>query len=229
MAKIFFVEDNKAIREAVTSYLVIENHEVIEFDKTAGVPGALELQSPDLVILDVMLPDGNGFRLAREIRAKSDVPIIFLTAKTSETDRITGFEVGGDDYVIKPFSPRELVLRVKAVLKRNKGKKEKKAASITRELHGKTLVINTLTHRVYVDDREVSLTRAEWEILLYLAENPGIVITRETLLGKCLDYTTDNSARTIDTHIKNIRTKLSDPGWIETERGYGYRFAGETI
>ena len=106
MAKIFFVEDNKAIREAVVSYLVIENHEVMEFDKITGVLEAFALQNPDLIILDVMLPDGNGFKLAREIRMKSDIPIIFLTAKTSETDRITGFEVGGDDYIIKPFSPR---------------------------------------------------------------------------------------------------------------------------
>lgn len=117
MAKFFFIEDNKAIREAVTSYLQIEIHEVTEFDKLTGVMEALAVQDPDLVILDVMLPAGNGFKLAREIRKKSDIPIIFLTAKTSETDRITGFKVGGDDYMIKPFSPRELVLRVKAILK----------------------------------------------------------------------------------------------------------------
>jgi two-component system phosphate regulon response regulator PhoB len=228
MAHIFFVEDNNAIREAVTSYLVIENHKVTEFDKIYGVLEALALQKPDLVILDIMLPDGNGFKLAREIRAKSDIPIIFLTAKTSETDRITGFEVGGDDYIIKPFSPRELVLRVKAILKRNTMKKNVKETSITRDFNGKKLSIDIPAHRVYMEGTELLLTRAEWEILLYLAGNPGIVVSRETLLGKCLDYISDNSARTIDTHIKNLRAKLGEPGWIETARGYGYRFAGET-
>ncbi|MBN2533330.1 MAG: response regulator transcription factor [Spirochaetales bacterium] len=227
MAKIFFIEDNKAIREAVTSYLVIENHEVVEFDKMAGVPEALTVQNPDLVILDVMLPDGNGFKLAREIRMKSDIPVIFLTAKTSETDRITGFEVGGDDYIIKPFSPRELVLRVRVILKRKAGEKGKSENNMSWELNGKRLTIDILSHKVSIEGKEVLLTQAEWEILVYLASHAGIVISREILLGESLKYMTNSSVRTIDTHIKNLRVKLGKPGWIETARSYGYRFAGD--
>ncbi|HEB10276.1 MAG TPA: response regulator, partial [Spirochaetales bacterium] len=118
MARIFFVEDNEGLREAATGYLKLDDHEVVEFGRLQGVLEALRVREPDLIILDVMLPDGNGFQLARSIRRDYNIPIIFLTAKTSESDRITGFEVGGDDYVLKPFSARELNLRVKAVLKR---------------------------------------------------------------------------------------------------------------
>ena len=118
MARIFFIEDNEGLREAATGYLKLDDHEVVEFGRLQGVLEALRVREPDLIILDVMLPDGNGFQLARSIRRDYNIPIIFLTAKTSESDRITGFEVGGDDYVLKPFSARELNLRVKAVLKR---------------------------------------------------------------------------------------------------------------
>ena len=119
MARIFVVEDNESLREAVCSYLRLNDHEVVEFPRIGGVLEAIDTKPPDLIVLDVMLPDGDGFLLARKIRKDHVVPIIFLTAKATESDRITGFELGADDYVVKPFSPKELSLRVEAVLRRS--------------------------------------------------------------------------------------------------------------
>ncbi len=226
MAKILFVEDNDSIREAVTSYLMLENHEVYEFNRLHGVTDAVRMKNPDILILDIMLPDGDGFQLAKKIRSFSDVPILFLTARTSESDRITGFELGGDDYVVKPFSPKELMLRVHSILKRSKRGADEDQKKITWK-HGKNLLtMDCLAHRASIDKREIILTTAEWKILWLLATNPGIVFSRDRLLGECLDYMAEGSERTIDTHIKNLRIKLGSSGWIETVRGWGYRFAG---
>jgi len=226
MAGIFIVEDNEGIREAVASYLRLDGHEVMEFGRVNGVLEALKVRDPDLIVLDVMLPDGDGFRLAKRIREKSEVPILFLTAKTSESDRITGFEIGADDYVVKPFSPKELALRVASILKRARRETPKAGRATAWKLDGALLEIDEPAHKVMVDGREIPLTAAEWKILSYLAANPGIVIPRERILGQCLDYMAEGSERTVDTHIKNIRVKLGDSGFIETVRGFGYRFRG---
>lgn len=223
--KIILVEDNDSIREAVASYLKLEDFSVQEFGRLRGVLDAVRMQNPDLIILDVMLPDGNGFEFAKKLRFVSQVPIIFLTAKTAESDRITGFEVGGDDYVIKPFSPKELVLRVKSVLKRMSTVKKMEDVKNWR-LGEMVLTIDTPGHRVFVNDTEIKLTPAEWKILNLLTENSGIVLNRDRILGESLEYMAEGSERTIDTHIKNIRTKLGSSHWIETVRGYGYRFSG---
>ncbi len=229
MARIFFVEDNEGLREAATGYLKLDDHEVVEFGRLQGVLEALKVREPDLIILDVMLPDGNGFQLARSIRRDYKIPIIFLTAKTSESDRITGFEVGGDDYVLKPFSSRELNLRVKAVLKRT-GKEIAESKVSERLLFKESeLVIDANAHLALLDGKEVNLTAAEWKILLFLAANPMIVLSRSRILGECLEYMFEGSERTVDTHVKNIRAKLGDPGWIETVRGFGYRFCGQPL
>lgn len=231
MARIFLIEDNESIREAVTSYLKLENHEVIEFDRIQGVIDAISFRNPDLLILDVMLPDGNGFQLAKQIRenkGKEHIPILFLTARTTESDRITGFEVGGDDYVIKPFSPRELSLRVKAILRRN----QRSAAVIDKcewASGSHRLSMDGAAHKVTADEEDITLTTAEWNILDYLSSHAGMVINRERLLGECLEYTVEGSERTIDTHIKNLRAKLKSTDWIETVRGFGYRFSGEPL
>jgi DNA-binding response OmpR family regulator len=231
MARIIIVEDNDSIREAVVSYLRLQDHEAVEFSKTNGVLEAIRMKAPDLIILDIMLPDGNGFQLAKRIRDHSDIPIIFLTAKTAESDRITGLEIGADDYVTKPFSPKELVLRVNAVLRRTEktasggGKKQK--GDGTYLLGKKTLRIDDRSHRIFLDDKEISFTSAEWKILTFLVQHPGIVVTRDRILGECLDYMAEGSERTVDTHIKNIRKKLDNPRWFETVREYGYRFAGK--
>jgi DNA-binding response OmpR family regulator len=227
MATLIFVEDNDSIREAASSYLRLDNHAVYEFGRLGGVLGAIRMKNPDLVILDVMLPDGDGFQFAKKIRSFSQVPILFLTARSSESDRITGFEVGGDDYVAKPFSPRELVLRVKSILKRTARSDAGEKKSGSWQLGGSVLKIDSTAHRAMIKGEALHLTAAEWKILWALATNEGMVFSRDRLLGECLDYSAEGSERTIDTHIKNLRVKLGDSGWIETVRGWGYRFAGK--
>jgi DNA-binding response OmpR family regulator len=228
MARIFVVEDNEPLREAVCSYLRLNDHEVVEFGRAAGVLEALRTRPPELIVLDVMLPDGDGFLLARRIRKDHTLPIIFLTARSAESDRITGFELGGDDYVVKPFSPRELALRVEAVLRRSgAGARQAVPAPARWRWEGHLLELDEAGHRAIVDGRELSLTVAEWRILGYLAANAGLVVARERLLGESLDYVVgEGSERTVDTHVKNLRSKLVQAGWIETVRGFGYRFAG---
>jgi len=228
MARIFIVEDNENLREVVSSYLKLNKHAVVEFSGIKGLMKAVESQEPDLIVLDVMLPDGNGFLFARDLRQKYETPILFLTAKSSESDRITGFELGGDDYVVKPFSPKELVLRVEAILKRSKKNAPDETEIMKWLLDDSELTIDYKGHRVTIDGNEVNLTPAEWNILHFLAVNARMVISRGKLLSNCLDYmNVDFSERTIDTHIKNIRSKLKNPKWISTIRSFGYRFEGK--
>lgn len=227
MARIYLVEDNESIREAAAGYLRLQEHEVVEFGGVKDVPDAMRHRAPDLVILDVMLPDGNGFALAKKIRSTSSVPIIFLTARVAESDRITGFELGADDYVVKPFSPKELVLRVEALLRRTGGGGGKAGGAGGSWTLGRSrLTLDTQAHRATLGGEEIALTGAEWKILEHLAANAGVVVSRERLLGESLGYRYEGSERTIDTHMKNLRAKLGAQEWIETVRGYGYRFAG---
>lgn len=227
---IYVIEDNPQIREAVVEYLKLKDHEVREFANTKGVLEAVTIRPPDLCILDVLLPDGNGFALAKKLREKTpDVPFIFLTAKDSESDRILGLELGAEDYVVKPFSPRELVLRVEAVLRRTGKRASRGISAGVWALGASVLRIDEVSHTITVDDREIKLTGAEWKILLYLASQPEVLRSRERILGECLDYVYVGSERTIDTHIKNLRNKLGQDGWIETVRGFGYRFRGKRV
>ena len=238
MAKIFVVEDNEGLRDTISSYLEIAGHTVTGFSRLAGLADATRMQLPDLIILDVMLPDGDSFIWtkkwqANNSQAEKNIPIVFLTARTSESDRITGFEIGADDYITKPFSNKELMLRVAAILKRkyHASNANDTTACINRCLQNQDSISNLTIyvddHRCILDDQELSLTAAEWKILYYLTENNGSVISRDRLLGVCLDYISDGSERTIDTHIKNIRIKMHRQPWIETVRGFGYRFAGK--
>jgi DNA-binding response OmpR family regulator len=227
MARVFVVEDNESLREAVCSYLRLNDHEVVEFPRVGGVLEAIQTKPPALIVLDVMLPDGDGFLLARKIRKDHTVPIIFLTARATESDRITGFELGADDYVVKPFSPKELSLRVEAVLRRSGGKAVQPAGPASWNLDWRIMELDEAAHRVTVDGAEINLTVAEWKILSYLTARAGTVVGRERLLGESLDYlVAEGSERTVDTHIKNLRSKLGEAGWIETVRGFGYRFSG---
>lgn len=222
--KILLLEDNDSIREAVASFLTLEEYIVVE---AATVKEAKQQvsESVDLYLLDIMLPDGNGYLLAKEIRENHDTPIIFLTAKESESERIKGFEVGGDDYITKPFSLKELTLRVKAILKRSsKATKDSKINYIHME---HSLVVDRNAHLLELDNKKVTLTQTEWEILLYLIDNKGIVLSKERILEGCLGYSSESSDRVVITHIKNLREKLGGIHWIETVRGFGYRFLGE--
>lgn len=227
MACILLVEDNQLITEAVSGYLQVEGYQTVVFDKTAGVLDLIKRGTIDLAVLDIMLPDGNGFVLAKDIRKISNLPIIFLTAKDSESDRILGFETGADDYVCKPFSTKELVLRVQVLLKRtgvigNEPPESRQTWSLGKDV----MKIDNDKHTLFVNDSEIYLTGAEWKLLLYLSSTPNQVISREKLLTECLDYYFEGSERTIDTHIANLRTKLGNGDWIGTVRGFGYRFNG---
>ena len=229
MAHILIVEDNESIREAAASYLRLEEFRVTEAGTLKEAEVVLRKASPDLMILDVMLPDGDGFQFAKLQRARHEIPIIFLTARVTESDRITGLELGADDYIVKPFSPKELVLRVKAVLRRA-APPAPESPSPAAWKHGRhTLSIDPAAHRVLADRREVPLTAAEWKIISYLAEHSGQVIGRDAILERCLDYEAAVSERTVDTHVKNLRAKLGEAGWIETARSFGYRFIGTPL
>lgn len=228
MARVYVVEDNELIRNAVADYFTLNDHEVLQFDKAAGVLESLEIAPPDAVILDIMLPDGNGYRIAKQVRTKSTVPIIFLTAKESESDRVMGFEVGGDDYVVKPFSTKELYLRTVAVIRRDHGESNVRESGGTWTRGDDTLHVDTARRRAMINDAELELTNAEWTILLYLAQREDRAVSREQVLGDCLGYRAGGSERTVDTHIASIRAHLGRPDWIETVRGYGYRFSSDT-
>ncbi len=240
MAKVFVIEDNAGLSDAIVSYLEVDGHTVVLFDKISGVYEAVKMGQPDLIVLDVMLPDGDGFMLARRIRKVSSTPILFLTARSSESDRITGFEIGADDYVVKPFSMRELVLRVRSIIARTSQDAAKTksmirtwALTLLRPKEDETrthrLVLDVETHCATHDDVDVKLTATEWKILVFLAEREGRVVSREQLLGMCLDYLAEGSERSINTHMKNIRAKLDSVEWIETVRGFGYRFVGKAV
>jgi DNA-binding response OmpR family regulator len=229
MARVYIVEDNGNIRQAVKEYFEVNEAEVVDFEGVTGVLEAMERKPPDIIILDIMLPDGNGFLLAKEIRSRSRVPIIFLTAKEEESDRIMGFEVGGDDYVVKPFSTKELYLRVEAVLKRLKQQNGKSRQTGRWILKDNILELNEKTRKVKIDNEEFTLTTTEWTIIAFLAFRSGQALSRKQILGECLGYLYEGSERSVDTHIANIRNQLGNKEWIETIYGYGYRFLGQPV
>jgi two-component system phosphate regulon response regulator PhoB len=224
--RVVIVEDNVNVREALAGYLRLEEIEVTECGDLASATRALTSSRPHLVILDVMLPDGDGFLFAKNLTSHSAVPILFLTARDQESDRITGLELGADDYVVKPFSPREVVLRVKAILKRTSDESAPSDSEQSYTCENRRIIIDSAAHRITADEEQVTLTTAEWRILLHLAERSPQVVSRSQLLEDCLGSIAEGSERTIDTHVKNIRRKLGMDGWVETVRGFGYRFAG---
>jgi len=225
MKKILVIEDEERIVGLLRAYLERAGYRVIAaYDGREG----LELfrhERPSLVILDLMLPEVDGLDVARRIRRESDVPLIMLTARTEEVDRVTGLELGADDYITKPFSLRELVARVRAVLRRAEG------FQIPRRLERGDLVIDLEARRVSLPGREVELTPTEFDLLVALARHPGRVFDRLQLLEAIDRYPGEGLARTIDTHIKNLRKKLepdpANPRYIETVHGVGYRFRKE--
>lgn len=223
---VFIVEDNENAREALAGYLRLEGLEVAEFGAIAPAERELRSREPDLLILDVMLPDGDGFLFAKRVKSDRDIPILFLTARNQESDRITGLELGADDYVVKPFSPREVVLRVNAILKRTSSTPPPPADVAAYVLDKDRLEVETGMHQVRLNDHPVVLTPAEWYILTHLAERAPQVFSRLQILETCLGSIAEGSERTVDTHIKNLRKKLEHDSWIETVRGFGYRFGG---
>jgi DNA-binding response OmpR family regulator len=221
---VLVVEDEYKLRELVRTYLERVGLEVFSTGSGAEAVSQAATGSPDLVILDLGLPDVPGEEVAREIRAASDVPILMLTAKSDERDRIAGLELGADDYVTKPFSPRELVLRVQAILRRGR---EVGAETGPLSFGQGQLVIDEDQRRVVVSGEAVDLTPTEWGLLVALARVPGRVYSRYELINRVRGYEFDGYERTVDSHIKNLRRKIetdpSEPQIVETVLSAGYR------
>jgi DNA-binding response OmpR family regulator len=219
------VDDEEHIIELVELYLSKEGYQVVKATDGDEAVEKFTVEKPDLLVLDIMLPGRDGLDVLREVRKTSQVPVIMLTARESEVDKVVGLELGADDYLTKPFSPRELVARVKAVLRRSKPA----AAEAVEVVERDGLSIDTQRRQVQVEGRgAVELTAKEFDLLLVLASNPGIVLTRERLMEKVWGYEYIGDTRTVDVYIRHLREKLADnadsPRFIQTVRGVGYRF-----
>jgi len=220
MRKILIVEDDENIRELLRIYLEKEKFEVIEAEDGQQALSMFEREKPHLIILDLMIPLTDGIKVAQEIRKKSNVPILILTAKAEEEDRIKGLEVGADDYVTKPFSPKELVLRVNNLIKRTYPEEQ--------IIKFKDLEIHPKEMKVFQNGKEIPLTAKEFKIIFAMVKKPGVVFSRENIMDEIYtEYDDVVFDRTIDVYIKNIRKKLGDnpknPKYIESVYGAGYR------
>ncbi len=221
--KILVVDDESRMRKLVRDFLVKSNYEVVEAeDGAAALDIFFESNDIDLVILDVMMPKMDGWQVCREIRAYSKVPIIMLTAKADERDELQGFEMGVDEYISKPFSPKILVARVEAILRRTS------QVTADRLLEVGGIRVDKAAHSVTVDGQAVELSYKEFELLSYFMENKGIALSREKILNSVWNYDYFGDARTIDTHVKKLRSKMGKKGdLIKTIWGMGYKFEVE--
>lgn len=217
--KILVVDDESRMRKLVRDFLVKKDFEVVEAeDGEEALNKFYEQKDIALIILDVMMPKINGWEVCKEIRESSKTPIIMLTAKGEESDELMGFDIGADEYISKPFSPKILVARVEAILRRT-GKKEEENLEIS------GITIDRLGHQVLVDGKELELSYKEFELLTYFIENKGIALSREKILNHVWNYDYFGDARTIDTHVKKLRSKLGEKGsYIKTIWGMGYKF-----
>jgi two-component system, OmpR family, response regulator RegX3 len=225
--RILLVEDEESITAPLSEALSREGFDTSVTGSASAALGLAKQVRPDLVLLDVMLPDGSGFDVARELRRDSRVPIIMLTARGEEADRVAGLELGADDYVVKPFSARELVARVRAVLRRvaETGERRAEGAIVIGDLR-----LDADRRSTTLQGRELELSRKEFDLLRLLMENAGSVVTRERLIDEVWDTNWFGSTKTLDVHVSGLRKKLGDdsnaPRYIHTVRGVGFRFAG---
>lgn len=227
-ATVLIVDDERNICELIRLYLEKEGYgTIIAYDGEEAV-NIYKEKNPDIVLLDIMLPGKDGWQVCREIRGTSDVPIIMLTAKGEVFDKVLGLELGADDYIVKPFEPKELVARIKAVLRRSaRGTKAEEPSP--EELRFEGLVINRDTYEVYLDGNRLDFPPKEFELLFYLAGNKNKVFTRDQLLNEIWGYEFFGDSRTVDVHIKRIREKIesddvSRPWQLKTVWGVGYKF-----
>ena len=217
MAKMLIVDDEQNIREIIREYAEFEGYETDETDDGMKAVRMAREENYDLIIMDVMMPKLDGYSAVKEIRKFSDVPVIILSARVEEYDKLFGFEIGVDDYVTKPFSPKELMARISSVLKRTRPKKKELIKS-------DGLEIDIAGRNVFVDGEKVEMTPKEYELLFYLVENNGIAISREKLLSNVWGYDFYGDDRTVDTHIKMLRSSLGKyRDKIVTLRGLGYK------
>jgi DNA-binding response OmpR family regulator len=225
--KIVVIDDEPSVLEVVRAYL--ERDGFLVYTAANGKDGLAlaERNKPALIVLDLMLPDVSGEEVCREIRRRSDIPALMLTAKASEDERVEGLGLGADDYLTKPFSPRELVARVRAILRRSGSAETPLVARLA--FDGGRLVIDTVEHEVLLDERSVDLTPNEYKLLITLARYPGRVYSRFELINRVQGYDYEGYERTIDAHIKNLRKKIEPdpkhPRYVQTVLGTGYRLA----
>ena len=228
--KILVVDDEVDIVDFIGDYLTGEGYEVVGAYDGLEALDKMRQDRPDLVILDVMLPRLDGFEVCKQMRAESTIPILMVTAKGSDVDKIVGLEIGADDYIPKPFNPRELVARVKAILRRTY-RQDYQPDSQTALLKHKDLSIDTERRRVTIGDRLLELTMKEFDLLLFLMRNPGHVYSRDHLLDYVWGQDSFVGARTVDVHIRRLReqieTDASQPQYIQTVWGVGYKFIDE--
>ncbi len=221
--KILIADDEELLRELIRDFLIIENYTVLEAKDGKEALDLFEEKNPDLVILDVMMPIYDGWTVCRQIRQSHSTPIIMLTAKGEELDQLLGFDLGVDEYITKPFSPKVLVARIKALLRRSANFDQKNDTAT------QGLVIDDNARQVMLDNIEINLSPKEYELLMYLSANQGKALSRQQILDKVWDYDYYGDLRTVDTHINRLRNKLGPQGSrIQTIRGYGYRFEDET-
>ncbi|MFA5837194.1 MAG: response regulator transcription factor [Bellilinea sp.] len=226
-AKILVIDDEPSIQSVVAAYLKVEGY---DYQTAADGRSGLSLArtfKPDIIVLDVMLPGMDGIELLANLRRESNVYVIMLTARTEETDKIVGLSVGADDYLTKPFSPRELIARIKAALRRIQGNNQ--TPGTTSVLVFTHLRIDPAAHRVWVDDRLIDLTAVEFDLLLALAQHNGRVLSREKLMEIVWGYNYYGDSRVVDVHIGHIRQKLGNDQFVETIRGVGYRFEDKQV
>lgn len=221
MKKILVVDDELAIREVVKKYLERENYNVIEAGTGVEAISKYYDEKPDLVVLDLNLPDISGEKVCESIRLNNNTPIIMITAKSNESDKLNGLILGADDYMVKPFNPKELIIRINIILKRI-------AENTSLANNEKRIVVNEESHTVKKDGKEIDLTPIEFKIITTLSKSPERTFTREQLISSSLGYEYEGLTRTIDCHIKNLRQKIeedpSNPKHIKTVFGIGYKF-----
>ena len=216
--KIYIVEDDPEIRELESYALKSSGYETVEFAEGSSFFNALHREKPDLVLLDVMMPKMDGWEVCRTLRRYSQVPIIMLTARSEERDELLGFELGVDEYISKPFSPKILVARIEAILRRGN-------AGTGEILEAAGIRVDKDAHEASVDGQPVDLSNKEFELLTYFMENQGMALSREKILNNVWNYDYFGDARTIDTHVKKLRSKLGEKGeLIKTIWGMGYKF-----
>lgn len=221
MKKLLVVDDEDKIREVIKEYAEFSGYEVTEAADGMSAIGLCKLNDYDLIIMDVMMPKLDGFSSVKEIKKIKDIPVIMLSARGEEYDKLFGFELGIDDYVVKPFSPKELMARVNAVLQRKSGSENNSAQVM--KFDG--LEVNFAARTITVDGERVNLTPKEYDLLFYLIQNKNIALSREKLLSDIWGYDFFGDDRTIDTHIKNLRNNLGPyRNFIVTLRGVGYKF-----
>ena len=226
---ILVIEDEPDINKTISYNLLTEGFEPISAYNLLEADDWIQSNSPDLILLDLMLPDGSGLDFCKRIKSKdkfNNIPIIILTAKDDEVDKVVGFELGADDYVTKPFSVRELILRIKAILKRKTISSHSENVDSNEGKEFGKLKIDADSHEVFIDNNEIILTALEFKLLKHLVDRRGRVQTRDQLLSDVWGYSAQITTRTVDTHVKRLREKLGIMGkHVETIRGVGYRFS----